>query len=180
MVQDPQEAMAPSMPQSALEHVSVDYCLPLDRMGATLLKLAGGVTRPAVESIPQAIAVESDINLRQGDAMEVLDLIGRPSELTCPECSGVLWELNTPDALRYRCHTGHAFTAQTLRLSQSEQLEEAIWFAIRALHEKKRLLKRLASNARNNDRDLSADDYEQSAAAADEHAKTLQALVSKL
>lgn len=180
MVQDPQEATAPSMPQSALEHVRVDYCLPLVHMARTLLTLARGLARPMVESIPQSASVESAINLTQANTMAALNPIGHASPISCLECNGVQWELNTAGTLRYRCHTGQAFTAQTLSLAQNEQQEEAIWSAIRALHEKKHLLGRLASNARENNRGLLAHDYEQSAVAAEAHAKTLQELVSKL
>ena len=41
VVQDPNEAADPSMPRSALEHVAVDYCLPLQNIPALLLTLIG-------------------------------------------------------------------------------------------------------------------------------------------
>jgi two-component system, chemotaxis family, protein-glutamate methylesterase/glutaminase len=42
IVQDPEEAEAPSMPQSALLHMDVDYCLPVGKIAALLLRLAAG------------------------------------------------------------------------------------------------------------------------------------------
>ncbi|MGK5074914.1 chemotaxis protein CheB [Janthinobacterium sp. ZB1P44] len=42
LVQEPQEAPAPSMPQSALAHVEVDWRLPVAGMAAVLLALGGG------------------------------------------------------------------------------------------------------------------------------------------
>jgi len=52
IVQDPAEASASSMPQSALQHVPVDHCLGLDDMAALLVMLAhddppaGGAVEP--------------------------------------------------------------------------------------------------------------------------------------
>jgi len=40
VVQDPDEALYPSMPLSALEHVAVDYTLPLSEIGPLLIRLA--------------------------------------------------------------------------------------------------------------------------------------------
>ncbi|HKQ74713.1 MAG TPA: chemotaxis protein CheB [Blastocatellia bacterium] len=42
IVQDPEEAIAPSMPQSALQNVEVDYCLPLGDIAPLLARLARG------------------------------------------------------------------------------------------------------------------------------------------
>jgi two-component system chemotaxis response regulator CheB len=41
LVQEPQEAQAPSMPHSALAHVDVDWRLPAAGMAPVLLALAG-------------------------------------------------------------------------------------------------------------------------------------------
>jgi two-component system, chemotaxis family, protein-glutamate methylesterase/glutaminase len=49
VVQDPLEAMAPSMPVSALQHVQVDYTVNISAMGSVLAKLVNGAhpARPA-------------------------------------------------------------------------------------------------------------------------------------
>ncbi|MBI3280330.1 MAG: chemotaxis protein CheB, partial [Acidobacteria bacterium] len=39
---------------------------------------------------------------------------GKPSLYSCPECQGVLWELEDEDLLRFRCRIGHAYTADAL------------------------------------------------------------------
>ena len=76
--------------------------------------------------------------------MENLKLIGTPSTLTCPDCGGALFELNDKRALRYRCHTGHAFSLRSLACAQEEAADYAIWAALRALQEKEAALRRLA------------------------------------
>ena len=77
----------------------------------------------------------------------VLSSIGDPSAMTCPECGGGLWELKQAQPLRYRCHTGHAFTAASLGSSQQEHAEESLWHSVRALREREMLLRRLATVA---------------------------------
>jgi two-component system chemotaxis response regulator CheB len=42
IVQDPEEARCPEMPQSALEHVNVDYVERVARMGRLLSRLTNG------------------------------------------------------------------------------------------------------------------------------------------
>src|SRR5690606_12328014 len=49
--------------------------------------------------------------------------------------------------LRYRCHTGHAFTAKVLLAEQSKKLEETLWIALRMFEERRNLLVTLASSA---------------------------------
>ena len=180
IVQDPSTAVAPDMPRSALSHVDVDYCLPVDAIPAKLVQLIQEFPTPRVaNAIPSWIPLESKMNLTNDSSMEELDQIGHQSKLTCPECNGVLWEVNNPSKLRYRCHTGHSFTGESLDFAQNVAYEEAIWFAIRALHEKQRLLKRLADSAREGHRENSAKDYEESASQAAQHAAVLQKMVSK-
>ena len=80
--------------------------------------------------------------------MQRLNAIGRPSAFSCPECNGVLWELENSKPVRYRCHTGHAFSITTLEATQLKATEEALWCAIRALQQREALLRRLATESR--------------------------------
>ena len=40
------------------------------------------------------------------------------SSITCPECHGSMQEIVERELMRYRCHTGHAFTLEALVLSR--------------------------------------------------------------
>jgi len=53
----------------------------------------------------------------------------------CPDCHGVLSQLKEGNIIRYRCHTGHAFSADTLLSKLSASIENSIWNAIRGLEE---------------------------------------------
>jgi two-component system chemotaxis response regulator CheB len=65
-----------------------------------------------------------------------LDAIGERSSLTCPDCGGVTWKIGKSFPLRYRCHTGHAFSAASLEDEQRRQSENAIWQVIRGIEER--------------------------------------------
>jgi two-component system chemotaxis response regulator CheB len=67
--------------------------------------------------------------------------------LTCPECGGVIWEFQDGELIRFRCHVGHAYSADSLLVEQANALEGALWTAVRALEERASLLGRLATKA---------------------------------
>ncbi|MDN2710729.1 chemotaxis protein CheB [Janthinobacterium sp. SUN118] len=148
LVQEPQEAVAPSMPQSAIDHVDVDWRLPVAQIAPALLALVSGKPAPpqALQPAPHWIAVENRFARGVGN-MEQLEKIAAPSTFTCPACQGTLWEVHGQQPQRFRCHTGHSFTAQVLGELQNDKAEEAIWAAIRALQEKERLYLDLAAKA---------------------------------
>jgi len=146
IVQDPATAFEPSMPASALANVQVDHCLPLADIPPALARLvsSGRVPTP----VPPAPHLQLEHAIFEGkQPMENLPAVGTPSALTCPDCGGGLWEMNEIKPLRYRCHTGHAFTARSLDNAQAYVAEHALWASVRALQEREMLLRRLASVA---------------------------------
>lgn len=148
IVQDPQEALAPGMPASALRHVEIDYCLPLERIAAALVRLADEPAAEAPLDAPSGdLAYENRIVRADPGAIEGDEQVGQLSALTCPECRGPLWEIRDNGLLRYRCRTGHAFTAETMLSQQSEALEEALWYALNTLQESAIVSERLATQA---------------------------------
>ncbi len=148
IVQDPATAVEPSMPVSALASVAVDHRLPLARIPAALLQLVGRTLVPAPARAAQPEPLQREQDLFEGrQVMENLSAVGQLSSVTCPDCGGGLWELDEKQPLRYRCHTGHAFTARTLEAVQTGQAEYALWSSVRALKEREMLLRRLAAVA---------------------------------
>jgi two-component system chemotaxis response regulator CheB len=148
VVQDPDDAVADSMPRSALNHVDVDHCVPLDAMAPLLIELTS--ERAGVEpmEVPQAMKIENDIaNERWALEAGVLTL-GDPSNYACPECHGVLLQIREADRVRFRCHTGHAYSADSLVAEMMERSEEAVWNVLRALEEGVVLMQNLAAGAR--------------------------------
>ncbi|GAA4030933.1 chemotaxis protein CheB [Hymenobacter glaciei] len=143
IVQDPAEAEFPSMPQSALQNVAIDYVVPLGQMGQLLDELIGSPSNHPV-TIPEDLKLEAAIAERVVGKIEEVNSIGHQVALTCPDCGGNLWEVNEGKVLRFRCHTGHAFTADVLLSSSQETLEETLWVALRMMEERKNLLGSMA------------------------------------
>jgi two-component system chemotaxis response regulator CheB len=148
IVQDPATAVEPSMPRHALASVDVDHCLDVPGIARLLHALvARPAQTPAARAAPRELVRENALfegNLEIGDTMKTLSEIGTPSAMTCPECGGGLWELKDTQPLRYRCHTGHGYTATSLDSAQHEFAEQSLWGSVRALREREMLLRRLA------------------------------------
>jgi two-component system chemotaxis response regulator CheB len=182
IVQDPAEAEFPGMPESALEAVDIDYCVPLAELGRTLIQL---VDRPiAVEppAIPARERLEREMEVFRGggNPMERLNHIGKPSMFACPDCDGVLWEMDDAKPPRYRCHTGHAFSLRTLEETQSSKTEDALWGAIRALEQRESLLRALARYSRSSGAEEDAKRTEAEAEETALQAARLQRMVESL
>jgi two-component system, chemotaxis family, protein-glutamate methylesterase/glutaminase len=146
IVQDPATAVQASMPASALRNVPVDHCLPLEQIPAVVIQRVGRMAN-TVAAPPEQLQLEHEI-FGGERVMENLSRIGQPSSLTCPACGGGLWEINGSKPLRYRCHTGHGFSARSLGNAQVEQAEYSLWSSLRALQEREILLRRLAMVAK--------------------------------
>jgi two-component system chemotaxis response regulator CheB len=154
IVQDPSDAQVPDMPASALAYVAVDQVLPLNEIGPMLTALTERLGEPAAGgAIPdREAAAPTWMNVEnryvRGDAgMEDLQRIGVPSGLTCPECNGALWKINGAIPPRFRCHTGHSFSARVLSELQDQSVENALWSSLRALQEQVRLQQEMLQDA---------------------------------
>lgn len=148
VVQDPADAEWPSMPKNALQRDHVDHAVPLDDMGSLLLRL---VQEPAGESLPlpNEYIIEDRIAAQEFAVMEP-DIVtpGEPSPLSCPDCGGVLNQIETDEELRFRCQVGHAFTPLGLVSAQSDELERALSIAARTHRDRLRLFGQMSDNAR--------------------------------
>jgi len=176
IVQEPSECLFPGMPQSAIENVKVDYVLPLTEIAATLTHLANEEL-PVDVAVPSAeMAAEIEIAELDMARIEDEDRPGIASTFGCPDCGGTLWELHDGELIRFRCRVGHAFSIETLLAEQSEQLEEALWIALRALEESASLATRMAEKAEKQEHTLTAERYYEQA----EDARRRAALIQKV
>jgi len=104
--------------------------------------------------------------------------VGKASVYACPECGGVLREMQDGKLLRFRCRVGHAFSAENVLAEQSETLDKALWIALRTLEEKVELLRRLAHQAQGQTRVWLAQGFEERAVEAEQHANLLRQLLT--
>jgi two-component system chemotaxis response regulator CheB len=149
VVQDPADALFPSMPQSAMNHVRIDYVLPLSEIPALLVRLTAE-EMPAVAAAPVPESVEVEVKIaKEAPPLDAgLEGISEPSTFACPECHGVLMKLKEGGPIRFRCHTGHAYSIDSLVLAISAAIEESLWIAIRALEEGDMLLRTVVEHVR--------------------------------
>lgn len=153
VVQDPEEAFMPSMPLSALGQVEVDYTLPLAEMPAVLARLADRTVaeQEGGYEVPEELNIEVKI-AKEDNGLELgITRLGTPSVFTCPECHGSLLQLKENGRTRYRCHTGHAFSSDSLLAELTESVEATLWGAIRSIAESVMLLRHMAEHARESD-----------------------------
>jgi two-component system chemotaxis response regulator CheB len=148
IVQDPLDALVSSMPNSALRNATVDFCRPAAELAELIVQLVASAP-PKVErrmdpDIRKQLETEIEI-ARDAAQAPLIKEFGIPSIFTCPECHGALLRLRG-DQSRYRCHTGHAFTEDTLLAELDAATEEAIWSAVRSLQEEAMLLGHLAEH----------------------------------
>lgn len=181
IVQDPEEALYSGMPSSAIENVEVDHILRLSEIASVLEQIANQpVQKSQVKALSEDIEMESDMAQLELGAMNNPNRPGKPSPFACPDCNGVLWEIDGGKQLiRFRCRTGHAFSSGTLLAKQTEAQEDAMWNALRALEEKAALTQRLADRARDRNQSISARRFEEQAQTAYQRATILRQLLLK-
>ncbi|NDP63131.1 chemotaxis protein CheB [Polaromonas sp.] len=150
VVQDPADAHAPSMPRSALACVDADHVVPLVALAPLLYKLASrpatrgdAIATPEPPYAPDALGREHAVSTGH-KGMENLMAIASPTPFTCPECGGVLFELDDKRPVRLRCHNGHAFSLRSLAHLQEVASDAALCTSLRVLQEKQAVLRRLA------------------------------------
>jgi two-component system chemotaxis response regulator CheB len=147
IVQDPAEAAYRSMPESALRQNSVDYTLKVGDMG-TVLRL---LTREevVVEGEPEpeleGTALQIETAIASGDSAldKGVRKLGKPSVYTCPDCHGTMFAINEGPRIRFRCHTGHAYSARALAEYTVPAVEKTLWMALAQLEEREILLREL-------------------------------------
>ncbi|GAB3559861.1 chemotaxis protein CheB [Spirosoma fluminis] len=146
LVQDPQEALVAAMPENAIRQVAVDYVLPVAQLATQLVQLVGeDVSEPPLVSMEENKKTNMEIRIAADETalgMNVFEY-GQPSRYACPECHGVLTQIKEGPLARFRCHTGHAYSADTLLAAITEQIEDSLYGAIRAVDESVILLNRL-------------------------------------
>jgi two-component system chemotaxis response regulator CheB len=150
VVQDPEDATFSGMPKSALEQVPDAHVLKLSEIPNLLTRLVGEEL-PEIEPVIRRQVREAvkESRIAEFNMSEIAneDRVGRPSAFGCPDCGGVLWEIEDNGFLRFRCRVGHAYTARHLHAEQRHAVETALWAGLRALEESASLYRRMAERA---------------------------------
>ena len=165
IVQEPADALVPSMPRHALLRLRPDRTIPLTEIGSLL----DTVCREQIEVKEVAMS-----------ATETTGGNGTPTTLTCPECHGVINQTREGKDVKFECQVGHSFTPGGLMEAQNDDLERALWAAVRSLEEGASLSRKMANMAQEKKRAHAMDLYRRNAAQREHHAETLRDLLLKI
>jgi two-component system chemotaxis response regulator CheB len=174
IIQDPDDAAFPSMPMHALERVEPDFCVPVDQVGDLVVELvASGVG----DTLPAEVALETVDEAPTPQEAHASEELGPPAQITCPDCSGSLWEIEEGTSVRYRCRVGHAYSEEAIARAQEASVERAMWTALRAVEERVALLEKLAQQAERRGQNGVAAVFRERAHAVGQDAATIHNLI---
>lgn len=147
-VQEPSEAMLSSMPESAIEHVDIDLVGSAAVLATELSKVVGSrIDDQLPHEVKARHVIENVISLK-GNGLEAGVMgLGKVSQFTCPDCHGVLVQIEEGPIVRFRCHTGHAFSIKSLICEVNAAIDSGLWDTLRAVEERILLLRQMAQQA---------------------------------
>ena len=148
LVQDPVEALHAPMPQSAIAHVQVDLVGTVQALCHRVALLAG--KEVAMREDPDSsepLGIETHIALGGSGLKAGVMNLGKVSKYTCPDCHGVLVQIEEGSIVRFRCHTGHAYSLKSLIAEVNESIDKGLWSALRAGEERVMLIRQVAEMA---------------------------------
>ncbi|MBN3875559.1 MULTISPECIES: chemotaxis protein CheB [unclassified Nostoc] len=183
IVQDPDDALYPNMPRNAIDNLDdIDHIAPLSDIPSILVALVNIPMEIQPENpVPSKMEFETEIAQLSLEAVEnESDRPGKPSTFGCPDCGGILWELEEGNLLRFRCRTGHAYSVETLLATQSDKVEDALWIALRALEEKASLSHRIASRMEARNQNLAAERFKEEAQSAWQRSAIIREVLLKI
>ncbi|WP_315925618.1 chemotaxis protein CheB [Mesorhizobium sp. SP-1A] len=176
LVQAPQGAVASEMPLAALEASPVDGSFGVRELGAAIVEKVRERPGPQMPTPPE-IALE--VEIAAGSPLDSTELarIAKPSVFTCPDCGGVLSEIEKSKPPRFRCQVGHAYSGRVLLSQQESQVDEAMRIALRIIEERAALVTRMGKDAAAVGRIGIAEMYEKRAAEYRAHAEIIRSTV---
>jgi two-component system chemotaxis response regulator CheB len=179
VVQDPHDAAFPDMPLNALNRVSPDSIVRLEDMPRVLESL---VQQPASDPVkpPELVRYELEIARNGKPTMKAMDDHGKRSVLSCPDCGGVMWEVQDGDITRYRCHVGHAYTEEMMGLAVDENLTRALTSALRGFDERIALLEKMERDAQRRGHNQLAENWHDKAREYREEARIIRDALHRL
>jgi two-component system chemotaxis response regulator CheB len=169
LVQDPYDAVVPSMPESALEAVPIATTFTAPELAEEIARLAAQFT-----TVPEEVPVSAE-DPRVAESRRTPT--GPPVAFTCPECHGPLWELQEDATVRYRCRVGHAFYDDALLDGKGAAIESALWMALETLEERTELLHKVADRMAASGRESSAASIRERARGTAERAELVRGVL---
>jgi two-component system chemotaxis response regulator CheB len=165
------------MPRSAIHHVKVDHVVPLHAISPLLVRVVSTAPPEGGAIVSERMNIEMKIVNGENAIDAGIEQLGPPSPYACPECHGVLLQVEEGKRIRFRCHTGHAYSADSLLAAINEGIEEALWNTVRAIDEGARYIRHLADHLQQQDQ-ASADRFVQEALQARRQSEAVRQVVT--
>jgi len=162
IIQTPEDAMFPDMPLNVLQYVDVDYNVPLDDLGSLINRLIDEpvvINKSLSEEMLDRMELKAKIADRENAFKNEVMEIGKTTSLTCPECGGAMLSFEEGSVVRYRCHTGHAYTSDFLIKELTELIEAKLWQCLRSMEEVIMLLDQSVSQSEKAGREADASEF---------------------
>lgn len=181
VVQDPQDALHPSMPRSAIEGAAPEHVVPVAEMPALLQRLAEEeIDETDVAPPPVLMEVETALSNMAPAVYESLDRPGQPSTFSCPDCDGTLALIEDEGVLRFRCRVGHAWSAESLLNEQTGAVETALWMALRTVEERATLTRDMSRRATERGHRRTAEMFDVQSSEAQKSARLVRELLTAM
>lgn len=176
--QGPATAEHGSMPKSAIANVDVDFVGTVEALAQEIIHAVDGYGEPAMAGTKDSqFEIENSIAMNgRGVKAGVMDL-GKVSKYTCPDCHGVMVQIEDGPITRFRCHTGHAFCLRSLIAEVNDAIDQGLWDTLRAIEERMMLLRQMADCADRLNATAEARSYRQQAEDTERRLKPLRGLV---
>jgi two-component system, chemotaxis family, protein-glutamate methylesterase/glutaminase len=175
IVQEPDDALYPGMPQSTLDMAGADAVVPVAEIADKICEL---LDTPLPED---AGFVEDPAEQEGNEGMEAHFAVdGSPTELACPDCGGALLEREEGDLVRFGCRVGHVYSPESLVAEHGKALEQALWAALRGLEERADLYRRMARRAQVAERASIERRFHHRSESAERHAAAIREAIGKL
>jgi two-component system chemotaxis response regulator CheB len=143
--QTPADALFPAMPKNAAAAGVLDRQARAADIGAMLEELAQRKIEELTLERDIAMELENRIAMSTPFATNFdTQALGSASGYTCPDCNGSLTKIAMDN---FRCHVGHAWSPDSLLVARDDEVQNALWIALRSLQEKSKLARQLAEKA---------------------------------
>lgn len=180
VIQDPEDALYPSMPLHAKENVKIDYMLPMREIGPLLGRLVyEEVKMSQNDTTSEEMEKENKLAEFDGEAMRDEHKVGTPSAFSCPDCGGVLWEIHDGELLRFRCRVGHGFSVESMISAQADEIEAALWAALKTLEESASISRRMAKQVKDRGHEWLARSFEEKLSEAERRSTLIEQVLRK-
>ncbi|MBU8825594.1 chemotaxis protein CheB [Mycolicibacterium goodii] len=142
IAQSPTDALFPAMPTNAVQAGVVDHVADAADMGGLIKQLTERTIEERDMEPDESMELENKIAMAERFSTDFdSEALGPPSGYICPDCNGSLSAVSDGN---FRCRVGHAWSADALLRARDEEVEGALWVALRSLEEKAKLSRTLA------------------------------------